>query len=220
MRLSKPGLICIVALCTECLWGAARAADINLIGIFGSKATLMIDGGKPRTLSAGESTPEHIRLLSIGADSAVIEIDGKRETLRMGNQRIAGARKDSGAGKVVLTGDSRGHYLTTAVVNGVSMQFLVDTGASVVTIGSDDARRARINYSTAPKGLMQTANGVVAAYRVTLDSVTLGGITLNQIEGVVMEGNSLGRHGLLGMSFLSRMDMKREGETMTLTKRF
>ena len=220
MRLSKPGLICIVALCTECLWGAARAADINLIGIFGSKATLMIDGGKPRTLSAGESTPEHIRLVSIGADSAVIEIDGKRETLRMGNQRIAGARKDGGAGKVVLTGDSRGHYLTTAVVNGVSMQFLVDTGASVVTIGSDDARRARINYSTAPKGLMQTANGVVAAYRVTLDSVTLGGITLNQIEGVVMEGNSLGRHGLLGMSFLSRMDMKREGETMTLTKRF
>ena len=220
MRLSKPGLICIVALCTASLWGAARAADINLIGIFGSKATLMIDGGKPRTLSAGESTPEHIRLVSIGADSAVIEIDGKRETLRMGNQRIAGARKDGGAGKVVLTGDSRGHYLTTAVVNGVSMQFLVDTGASVVTIGSDDARRARINYSTAPKGLMQTANGVVAAYRVTLDSVTLGGITLNQIEGVVMEGNSLGRHGLLGMSFLSRMDMKREGETMTLTKRF
>ena len=220
MRLSKPGLICIVALCTAGLWGAARAADINLIGIFGSKATLMIDGGKPRTLSAGESTPEHIRLVSIGADSAVIEIDGKRETLRMGNQRIAGARKDGGAGKVVLTGDSRGHYLTTAVVNGVSMQFLVDTGASVVTIGSDDARRARINYSTAPKGLMQTANGVVAAYRVTLDSVTLGGITLNQIEGVVMEGNSLGRHGLLGMSFLSRMDMKREGETMTLTKRF
>ena len=220
MRLSKPGLICIVALCTASLWGTARAADINLIGIFGSKATLMIDGGKPRTLSAGESTPEHIRLLSIGADSAVIEIDGKRETLRMGNQRIAGARKDGGAGKVVLTGDSRGHYLTTAVVNGVSMQFLVDTGASVVTIGSDDARRARINYSTAPKGLMQTANGVVVAYRVTLDSVTLGGITLNQIEGVVMEGNSLGRHGLLGMSFLSRMDMKREGETMTLTKRF
>ena len=220
MRLSKPGLICIVALCTASLWGAARAADINLIGIFGSKATLMIDGGKPRTVSAGESTPEHIRLVSIGADSAVIEIDGKRETLRMGNQRIAGARKDGGAGKVVLTGDSRGHYLTTAVVNGVSMQFLVDTGASVVTIGSDDARRARINYSTAPKGLMQTANGVVAAYRVTLDSVTLGGITLNQIEGVVMEGNSLGRHGLLGMSFLSRMDMKREGETMTLTKRF
>ena len=198
----------------------ARAADINLIGIFGNKATLMIDGGKPRTVSAGETTPEQIRLISISADSAVIEIDGKRETLRMGNQRIAGARKDGGAGKVVLTGDSRGHYLTTAVVNGVSMQFLVDTGASVVTIGSDDARRARINYSTAPKGLMQTANGVVAAYRVTLDSVTLGGITLNQIEGVVMEGNSLGRHGLLGMSFLSRMDMKREGETMTLTKLF
>ena len=220
MRLSKPGLICIVALCTASLWGTARAADINLIGIFGSKATLMIDGGKPRTVSAGETTPEQIRMISIGADSAVIEIDGKRETLRMGNQRISAARKDGGAGKVVLTGDARGHYVTTAVVNGVSMQFLVDTGASVVTISSDNAKRARISYTSAPKSLMQTANGVVVAYRVTLDTVSVGGITLNQVEGVVMEGNALGSHGLLGMSFLSRMDMKREGESMTLTKRF
>ena len=221
MRLSKSGVICIVALCIAYLWGAATyAADINLIGIFGSKATLMIDGGKPRTVSAGETTPEQIRMISIGADSAVIEIDGKRETLRMGNQRISAARKDGGAGKVVLTGDARGHYVTTAVVNGVSMQFLVDTGASVVTISSDNAKRARISYTNAPKSLMQTANGVVVAYRVTLDTVSVGGITLNQVEGVVMEGNALGSHGLLGMSFLSRMDMKREGESMTLTKRF
>ena len=220
MHLSKSGLICIVALCTVCLQGVAHAADINLIGIFGTKATLMIDGGKPRTVSAGETTPEQIRLISVGTDSVVIEIDGKRETIRMGNQRISAARKDGGAGKVVLTGDARGHYLTTVVVNGVSMPFLVDTGASAVTVSADNAKRARINYSTAPKGLMQTANGVVVAYRVTLDTVTLGGITLNQVEGVVMEDNALGSHGLLGMSFLSRMDMKREGESMTLTKRY
>lgn len=220
MRLSKPELICIVALCTACLWGTAHSADINLIGIFGFKATLMIDGGKPRTLSVGETTPEQIRLISIGADSAVIDIDGKRETIRMGNQRISAARKDGGAGKVVLTGDARGHYMTTVVVNGVSMQFLVDTGASAVTISAADATRARVNYTNAPRSLMQTANGVVAAYRVKLDTVTLGGITLNQVDGIVMEGNALGSHGLLGMSFLSRMDMKREGEMMTLTKRF
>mgnify|MGYP003346555509 CR=1 FL=1 len=120
----------------------------------------------------------------------------------------------------ILAGDSRGHYFTTAQVNGVSMQFIVDTGASAVTISADNARRARIDYSNAPKGLMQTANGVVAAYRVKINTVTLGGITLNQIDGIVMEGNALGAHGLLGMSFLSRMDMKREGDLMTLTKRF
>lgn len=217
MRLSIFSVTAIVALCTV---STVRATDIHLIGIFGNKATLMINGGRPRTVAEGDTTPENIRLISIGADSAVIEIGGKRETIRMGNQRIAGARGDAGASKVTLTGDARGHYFTTAQINGVSMQFIVDTGASAVTIGTDDAKRARINYTTAPKGLMQTANGVVAAYRVKIDTVTLGGITLNQIDGVVVEGNALGRYGLLGMSFLSRMDMRREGDSMTLTKRF
>lgn len=217
MRSSIFSVTAIVALCTA---STVRATDIHLIGIFGNKATLMINGGKPRTVAEGDTTPENIRLISIGADSAVIEIGGKRETIRMGNQRIAGARGDAGASKVTLTGDARGHYFTTAQINGVSMQFIVDTGASAVTIGTDDAKRARINYTTAPKGLMQTANGVVAAYRVKIDTVTVGGITLNQIDGVVVEGNALGRYGLLGMSFLSRMDMRREGDSMTLTKRF
>jgi aspartyl protease family protein len=199
----------------------SHAADINLIGIFGSKATLMVDGGKPRTLSIGETSPEKIRLLSIGADSAVVEIDGKRETLRMGNQRIAAARADSGGQRVVLSGDAKGHFLTTVVISGVSMQFLVDTGATSVTISADDAKRANVKYSPAERVMMQTANGVVAAYRVKFDTVKLGDITLNNVDGTVLEGNALGgRFGLLGMSFLSRTDMKREGDTLTLIKRF
>ena len=199
----------------------AHAADINLIGIFGAKATLMIDGGKPRTLSAGESTPEKIKLLSIAADSAVIEIEGQRQTIHMGNQRIAAARANSAAQRVVLMGDSKGHYITSASINGVAMQFLVDTGATSVTISADDARRANVRYTAAERGTMQTANGLVGAYRVKFDTVKLGDITLNNVDGVVMEGNGLGgRFGLLGMSFLNRTEMRREGEALTLIKRF
>jgi aspartyl protease family protein len=201
--------------------GAAHAADINLIGIFGNKATLMVDGGKPRTLAVGDVSPEKIKLLSVAADSAVVEIDGKRETLRLGNQRIAAARNDGGAQRVVLVGDAKGHFLTTVVVNGVSMQFLVDTGATSVTIGADDAKRANVRYTPADRAVMQTANGLVVAYKVKFDTVKLGEITLNNVDGTVLEGNALGgRFGLLGMSFLSRTDMKREGETLTLIKRF
>ncbi len=203
------------------LAGPARAADINLIGIFGNKATLMVNGGKPCTLAAGESTPEKIRLISIGADSAVIEIDGQRETIRMGNQRIAAARANSDAQRVVLSGDSKGHYITTVLVNGVSMQFLVDTGATSVTIGADDAKRANVRYTAADRGTMQTANGLVTAYRVKFDTVKLGEIVLHNVDGVVLEGNALGgRFGLLGMSFLSRMEMRREGDQLMLIKRF
>lgn len=197
------------------------AADINLIGIFGNKATLMVDGGKPRTVAVGEATPERIKLLSVAADSVVVEIDGKRETLHIGNQRVSGARTGGGTQRAVLTGDANGHFLTTAQVNGVSLRFLVDTGATTVTVSADDARRANVRFSPADRVTMQTANGVVAAYRVKFDTVTLGEITLNNVDGVVMEGNALGgRFGLLGMSFLSRTDMRREGESLTLIKRF
>ena len=199
----------------------ALAADINLIGIFGAKATLMVDGGKPRTLAVGESSPERIRMLSIGADSAVVEIDGKRQTLHMGNQRISAARTDGATQRVVLSGDAKGHFLTTVVVNGASMQFLVDTGATSVTISADDARRANVKYTAAERDVMQTANGLVSAYKVKFDTIKLGDITLNNVDGVVLEGNSLGgRFGLLGMSFLSRTEMRREGDTMTLIKRY
>jgi aspartyl protease family protein len=196
------------------------AADINLIGIFGAKATLMVDGGKPRTLAVGETSPEKIRLLSIGIDSAVVEIDGKRETLHLGNQRIAAARSSGSAQRVVLTGDSRGHFYTTVVINGASIRFVVDTGATSIAISADDARRANVRYTVAERGFSQTANGVVPFYRVKFDTVTLGDITLNNVDGAVMEGNALGSYGLLGMSFLSRTEMRRDGDTLTLTKRY
>ena len=201
---------------------AARAcsADINLIGIFGAKATLMVDGGKPRTLAIGETSPERIRLLSVGTDSAVVEIDGKRETLHMGNQRINAARADGGAQRVVLSGDSKGHFLTTVLINGVSMPFLVDTGATSVTISASDAKRVNINLTSAERGQMLTANGPATVYRVRFDTVKLGDITLNNVEGIVMDSDALSRFGLLGMSFLNRTDMKREGDTLTLIKRF
>lgn len=196
------------------------AADINLIGIFGSKVTLMVDGGKPRTLTVGESTPEQIRLLSVSANSAVIEVEGQRLTLQMGNQRITPARRDGAAARVILAGDSRGHFMTTAVVNGLSIQFLVDTGATAVTISGDDARLAQVSYSPADRVVMQTANGRVLAYKVKLNTVRIGDITLNNVDGIVMEGNVLGRFGLLGMSFLSRTEMRREGDQLMLIKRF
>jgi aspartyl protease family protein len=211
----------ILALSFAAAPGQVLAADISLIGIFGSKATFMVGGGKPRTLAVGQTSQEQIRLLSVGADNAVIEYGGQRQTLHMGNQRIGASHGDSGAARVLLTGDAKGHFLTTVVVNGVSMQFLVDTGATSVTISAADAKRANLQYSTAERVIMQTANGITSAYKVKFDTVKVGDITLNNVDGTVLEGNALGgRFGLLGMSFLSRTDMKREGDTLTLTKRF
>ena len=197
----------------------AHAADVNIIGVFGGKATLVIDGGKPRTLNAGETTPEGIKLISTSGESAVVEIAGKRQTVSLG-QRISTGGTGGAGQRSVLTADAQGHFFTTAAVNGVSMRFMVDTGATMVTIGSDDARRAGVNYLSGERGMMQSANGLVAAWRVKFDTVRLGEITLNNVDGIVIEGNRLGSHGLLGMSFLNRTEMKRDGDTMSLMRRF
>jgi aspartyl protease family protein len=64
-----------------------------------------------------------------------------------------------------------------------------------------------------------TANGTAIAYKVTLDTVRVGDIAINNVDAVVLEGGQL-PFALLGMSFLNRMEMKREGQVMILTRRF
>jgi aspartyl protease family protein len=197
----------------------AGATDVNVVGLTNGMAVVTIDGGKPRTLKAGDVTPEKVRLISATSESAVFEIAGKRQTLAMG-QSISVGGSSSGGQRATIVGDVKGHFFTMAVVNGVSMRFLIDTGATLVTISSDDARRAGANYLAGERIVMQTANGTARAYRVKFDTVRLGEIVLNNVDGVVVEGNALGGVGLLGMSFLNRTEMKRESDTMTLTRRY
>lgn len=198
----------------------ASATDVNVIGLTAGKAVLVIDGGKPRTLTVGQTTPEKIRLISATTEEAVVEVEGKRRTLQLGQRISGGSAMSADAQRATLTSDGRGHFFATAAINGVSMKFIVDTGASVVTIGTDDAKRAGILYLSGQKSLLQTANGVAPAYRVKFDTVRLGDITLNNVDGVVVDGNALGGVGLLGLSFLNRTEMRRDGDTMTLTRRY
>ena len=197
----------------------AGAADINVLALTAGKAVVVIDGGKPRTLSVGQTSPEKVKLISASSEEAVVEVGGQRRTLTLG-QRISMGSMTGDTQAATLTADSRGHFFTTAAVNGISLRFLVDTGASVVTLSASDARRAGVPYLNAAKGLLQTANGVVAAYRVKLDTVSLGRITLHNVDGVVVDSDMMGGVALLGLSFLNRTEMRRDGDTMTLTRRF
>lgn len=204
------------------LWaGPALAADIAVNALFGGKAQISVNGGRPVMLSTGQTSPEGVRLISADSSSAVIEYQGRRQTLVPGaSGRFGGAGSaTSSSGSVVLNPDARGHYLTLGQINGGTVQLLVDTGATMIAIPSAEARRLGINYLSGQRGYTETANGKAAAYRVTLDSVKVGDITLYSVEAVVMEGDGL-KVTLLGMSFLNRTDMKRDGQTMTLTKRF
>lgn len=202
------------------LAGSAAAVDINVVGLFPNKAVVSINGGKPRTLSVGETTPEGVRLISANSESATFEVGGKRETLAAGQgAAVAAVSPSGGSGKVTLVADARGHFITTGAINGNTVRFLVDTGASSVVLSSQEARRLGINYLAGARAFSQTANGVVPVYRIKLDTVRVGDITANNVDADVIEGDKLPL-ALLGMSFLNRMEMRRDGVTMTLTKRY
>jgi aspartyl protease family protein len=95
---------------------------------------------------------------------------------------------------------------------------MVDTGATWISIGKSDAARANVDYQQGMPTTMSTANGFSRAWRVTLNSVRIGDVLLNQVDAVVMESEQ--PVALLGMSFLNRMEMKRDGMTMILKKRY
>ncbi len=200
--------------------GAAAAVDINVVGLTAGKAVVSIDGGKPRTLTVGQVTPEGVKLIAASSESAVFEVDGERQTLAVGQgAAVANTSAAGGGNSVTLFSDSRGHFITIGVVNGVSLRFLVDTGASSVVLSSTEARRAGVNYLGGTRVLTQTANGVVPVYSVKLDTLRIGDITLNNVDASVIEGDKL-PIALLGMSFLNRMEMKRDGMTLTLIRRY
>jgi aspartyl protease family protein len=199
-----------------------QAAQVQVIALTEGKATLVIDNAKPRTLAVGQVSPEGVKLLAATPESATVEIEGKRSTMNLGAYyRAAPASAASAIGsRVVIPADSQGHFLVSGTINGAaSVRFLVDTGATMVSISADDARRAGVNYLSGQRGYTQTANGVAPVYRVKLDTLKVGDITLYNVDAAIHASGQL-PIGLLGMSFLNRMEMKRDAAALTLIRRF
>lgn len=218
MKKTLPFYSILTAFSFLSMFTTAQATDVNVKGLFNNKAIVSINGGSPRLLNAGQKSPEGVKLISADSHSATLEIDGKRHTLPLG-QGISSQYTPSGKSSVTLTADARGHFLTNGSINGASTQFLVDTGASSIAISSAEAKRLGISYLNGERGYSSTANGIVVVYKVMFNTVKVGGIVLNQVEGHVIDGDGL-QVSLLGMTFLKRLEMKREGTTMTLTKQY
>ncbi len=204
-------LTATLLLCTP-----AWATGVTVVGLFKDKAIVSIDGGKPRTLSVGQSV-QGVKLLAADSGGAQFDINGSRRNLGMG-QSFAGGPTAGARPSVSLTADLKGHFSAQGSLNGHPVNFLVDTGATSIAIGAADARRLGLDYKAGERAGVGTAAGVVPAWRVTFNTVKVGEITVHQVEGLVLETN-LGMP-LLGMSFLNRMEMKRDGQMMTLTQRY
>ena len=214
--INKQVLICLTALLAA---PALAATQLNVVGLFSNKAVVAINGSAPQTISAGQ-TKNGVKLISADSESATFLVEGKQQTLKMGQAAsVAGGSGSANNSPVSLYADQAGHFFGNLSINGASLKYVVDTGATTVALNSGDAKFAKIDYEKGERINMSTANGEVSAYLVKLNTLKVGTIILNNIDATVNEGGSP-TVVLLGMSALNHLDMKRESSIMTLSKKY
>jgi aspartyl protease family protein len=190
----------LLGLALACAAGFARAADVALIGVIGERAAVIaVGGGEPKTLKVGQRW-NGITVLAVEKSRATIEVEGVKRTLALG-QHHRGASAASERQSVTLAADGRGHFFAEGQINGMPVRMVVDTGATSIALPAAEAERMGLDWRKGQRGTSQTAAGPVTVYRVRFDTVRVGGIELNGVDGIVIERG-------------------RDGDVMVLTRRF
>jgi len=202
-------LAALIAGCTLAVMAPAASVYVKALGF--DKAEVMINGAEARPMWVGETSPEGVKLRSVADNAAVFEVGGKLWSLQPGQGTYSEA---------TLRADQHGQFFVTAQVNGTPLPAIIDTGATSVSMNSEDASRMGIDYLRGRRVVAQTASGSSTAYLVTFSSVQVGEITLANVPGSVIEvGKKELPLVLIGMSFLRNVDMQRSGNTLLLQRR-
>ena len=192
----------------------AQAQSVALAGRMGDRALLVVNG-TPHTVAVGAAAGG-VKLLRWQGDEAEVEFTGGRTRLRVGGTPAQlGSSSLPPAREIVMTAGSGGHFMPEGTINGYTTRFMVDTGATLVSIGRDEATRMGLDLSAASKGISHTANGPVPVHIVVLDRVRVGGVEVTNVGAAVVPQSM--PFVLLGNSFLSRFQMRRNNDVMQLT---
>lgn len=197
----------------------ASAQSVSLNGSIGTRAALLIIDGQPRTLVVGASA-YGVKLLNVGDNQAQVEINSQVLTLRVGQApgRVGNSGSPGASGtSIVLTAGLGGHFVAQGNINGRPVRFLVDTGATAVSLSQAEADHIGLDYRHGQKTMAGTANGAVPVYMVTLNSVRIGDVEVANVPAVIMPAPM--EYVLLGNTFLSRFSMQRESDVLRLEKR-
>lgn len=207
----------LLAMVLAALASGAAAQGVALSGVMGQRALLVIDG-QTQVLGRGEAA-RGVRVLEVSGEQVRIERDGQSFVLRVGAAPVSlGAAPVAGAGRsIVMTMGTGGHFYANGSINGRPVRFMVDTGATTVAMGAAEAQRIGIDYERGERGLAQTAGGTVPMWRVSLSAVRIGDVEVNNVEASIVPAPM--PYVLLGNSFLSRFQMRREADVMRLERR-
>ena len=200
------------------LAGAQAATKVTVVGLFKNTAIVVIDGTR-RLLRSGDTSPEGVKLISATSIEAVLEIDGEQKHYGLGGQ-IGGSYARPERAKVRIWPTPDRMYVVLGSINGFPVKFIVDTGATLVSLSGREAKRLGIDYRVVgTPGQSSTASGIEKIYVVNLDKVKVGDIEIRNVRGAVHDGD-FPPATLLGMSFLSRLTMRQDGLVLELEKKF
>ena len=205
----------LLLLATQTSW-AVSIDQVRVVGLFGGAAIVEINGSQG-LLKVGK-TRDGVKLLSATASEAVVSIDGKQHTLSL-SRAHSGAYREPQAHIASIAADDRGQYQVLGSINGQSVNFLVDTGATSVAMNSVDARRLGIDFTRGQLGQASTAGGIVKSYYIVLDTVKVGEIELRNVGAAVIEG-AFPQKVLLGMTYLSKVKMAEHNGLLTLSREY
>lgn len=214
--------------------------SIALKGIAGNKALVAFDNSQPQFISIGQSI-NGVNLINVLNNTAEFKAGQEKFTLKIGDnrnstinttpapQQISGAQSAPNASAVptnlsatsnrvvVNASDGGSHYVTDGFYDGKPVKFILDTGASMVSMGIDDAIRLGINYAEGKEVFAETAGGRVPSYLIKAPSVTVGSITIRDVDTIVASSSfGKGKTMLLGQSFLSKVRLIQEQGQMIL----
>ena len=211
-------------LLTSALLGLALAAQaqappaqVQLNGMLGSRVALLLIDGEPRTREVG-ATARGVKLVALEGGRAVVEVAGRRQTLLMGAAPARILPPSAAPRQIVMAPGQGGHYTTIGTINGQLTSFLIDTGATSVAIGHLEAEKLGLRYLQGRRVVTHTANGDVPAFMIELASIRIGDVEVRDVSAIVIPGQM--SHVLLGNSFLTRFQMRRENDVMTLELRY
>jgi len=210
-------MVRLTAVLMLCFLQTAWAVDrVKVMALFPGKAMLSIDG-RNRMLTQGDTSPEGVKLLSADPDQAVVEYGGQRQTLRLGSSVASSYKRKTRLEARVLL-DNQGAYSIQGSINGRSLAMVVDTGANLVALSEAQARRLNLDYARrGERTMVSTASGRVRAWSIRLNRVKIGDIEQRNVPAVVIQGN-MPEKVLLGMSFLSGLQVRHQGNLMLLSK--
>ncbi|VAW56185.1 hypothetical protein MNBD_GAMMA07-2158 [hydrothermal vent metagenome] len=190
--------------------------NVEIQALMPGMVVLLIDGDRT-TLKAGQMK-QGVKLISSTTSLATLEIEGKRKAYKMGSSiSTQFSKREEITERVML--DKHGMFRVHGSINGQSVQFLVDTGATSVAMSAKTARGLGIQYQL--NGIptkTSTASGIADAWSIKLKTVRLGQLLVRNVQGVVIDGNHP-RMVLLGMSFLKQMKVEKEGRVMKISRK-